>query len=50
MSALAKVNITEPLIEEFMTKHGQTDDLPPGSLYVTDDFEVCSLERAVFCG
>ncbi|KAI4294632.1 hypothetical protein K525DRAFT_290478 [Schizophyllum commune Loenen D] len=32
-------SIAKPLIEEFMTKHGQTDDLPPGSLYVTDDFE-----------
>ncbi|KAL1671558.1 hypothetical protein EV122DRAFT_284812 [Schizophyllum commune] len=31
------------IIDAFMIKHGQTDHLPPNSLYVTDDFEELSL-------
>ena len=37
--------VTEHAIESFMTKHGQTERLPPNSLYVTDDFEVCPRPR-----
>ncbi|KAL1712055.1 hypothetical protein EV715DRAFT_214421 [Schizophyllum commune] len=29
----------EPIIDGFMAKHGHTDALPAGSLYVTDDLE-----------
>ena len=36
----AELNFTGAIIDAFMIKHGQTDHLPPNSLYVTDDFEV----------
>ncbi|KAL1750612.1 hypothetical protein FB107DRAFT_294478 [Schizophyllum commune] len=46
VEAEAEVDGAEVIIDTFMSKHGQTDLLPAGSLYVTDDVE--SLDTRVY--
>ena len=42
-----KLNFAGAIISAFMNKHGQTDALPAGGHYVTDDFSV-SRDRDAF--
>ena len=44
-----KLNFAGAIINAFMVKHGQTDTLPAGGHYVTDDFNVRPVHHGFPC-